>query len=719
MDHFELNVEVTEDFVVRNAVDYMNDETSCAGQAQEDFFVFKLNCNKKSYSVGAKAIDTLPAIITIPSMHKGLPVTAIIENGFAFCSQLSIVLFEEPSRIRTIGISAFLECTSIESITLPASIKNIDSHAFGRCAMLQQVYFHSKYPPLLWHKVFFETSPYLNLYVPKNSVHSYKEAADWQRYRGLIMPSPKYIPSNLGVFRFELNDDGKSYSIYAKDGVTTPLNLVIPWYYRGLPVTIIGNAAFRTRKIREVVISDTVEEIGLLAFAFSTTRYNPDYIYSESMLQSVIFGINSNLTRIGASAFNGNLKMLKIRLPEKVEIIEVNAFFSCGLTSIFIPKNVKSMGINVFYMSLKLKNITVDKRNTSYRVIDGAMYDMAATTLVAYPLAHESNVFSPPATVTDMRNNFWGCRNLRVLLMNSLNPPILGTMFEGMIPAFKIYVPAESYDAYINESGWSTYAAIIYSQSIIQRGFAIIDETLIQYVHNEPQITIPKEIAHIGNYALTAITHLEWINVEAGNTSLISDNGVLFNSSMTRLIAYPPARNATEYEVPQAVQVLGIASFFGSNTLLRLYVRKQLEALEDYSLRRCENLKNLINLDASDNIKLLGYGALLECVSIEEVCFTSLQYSSISAFSLCYNLKKLTFGPDLKEYKGYLISADITHTQVEWNIFALKPPTATSFTYSAVESIHVPVESIDLYKATIPWSYYNNIIYPLTVCLIK
>ncbi|MDF2523860.1 MAG: hypothetical protein K0R31_1501 [Clostridiales bacterium] len=696
MDNFEINIE-----------------------ANEDYFIFKLNCNKKSYSVGAKACETLPAILTIPSMHNGLPVTAIIENGFAFCAQLSIVLFKEPSSIRTIGMSAFFECTGIESILIPSSIKNIDSHAFGRCAMLHQVYFHSKYPPLLGHKVFSETSPYLNLYVPENRVRIYKAVAEWQKYRDLMIPSPHYIPSNLGFFRFELNGDGKSYSLFAKDGVTTPLNLVIPWYYRGLPVTIIGDTAFRTHKIREVVISDTVEQIGSSAFEFFTTRYNPDYIYSDSMLQSVLFGIKSNLTRIGASAFSGNLKLIKIRLPKKVEIIERNAFFSCGLTSIFIPKNVKSMGMNVFYMSINLKNITVDKRNTSYRVINGAMYDTAATTLVAYPLAHESNVFSPPSTVTDMRNNFWGCRNLRVLLMNSLNPPLLGTLFEGMIPAFKIYVPTESYEAYISASGWGPYAAIIYSQSIIQNGFAIIGETLIQYVQNEPQITIPKEIAYIGNYALTAVTHLEWINVEAENTTFISDNGVLFNSNMSKLIAYPPARKATEYEVPQAVQALGIASFFGSKALSTLYVRKQLEVLEDYSLRRCGNLKNLINLDASDNIKMLGYGALLECVSIKEACFMSLQYSGLAAFSLCYNLKKLTFGPGLKECGGYFISSDITLVQVEWHIFALTPPAAVNFTHSAVKSIHVPAESIDLYKTTTPWSYYSDIIYPLTVCLIK
>ncbi len=716
-----MDIEVNEDFQVRNTIDSTNCQNAHTGQdkSEEEFFMFKLNCNKKSYSVGVKSKETIPAIITIPSTYNGLPVTAIAENGFAFCTNLIIVLFEEPSRITTIKMYAFLECTGIESIALPKSIKNIDSHAFGRCTMLQQVYFLSKCPPVLGHKAFYETSQYLNLYVPKKSLRIYKETTDWQKYRCLIIPSPKYIPSNLGFFRFELNGDGKSFCIFAKKEITTPLNLVIPWYYRGLPITIIGDAAFRTYMIKELVIADTVEQIGGAAFAFYTTRFDPDYIYSESRLENVIFGVNSNLTRIGGGAFYGNLKMNRIWLPEKVEIIEENAFSACGLATVFIPKNVKLMGRNVFLMSLKLKNITVDKQNKFYKIIDGAMYNADLTTLVAYPLANARNVLSPPATITDMRNNFWGCRNLRVLLMNSPEPPLLGTMFAGMIPAFKIYVPEESYEAYTNDFGWSSYKAIIYSQSIIQNGLAIIGETLIQYVQNESKLTIPKDIVLIGNYALTAVTHLEWINVEEGNINFLSDNGVLFNNNKTKLIAYPPARNTTEYEVPQTVQALSIASFFGSSALSTLYVHKQLEALEDYSFRRCVNLKNLINLDASDNIKILGYGAFLECVSIEEACFMSLQYSDIYAFSLCYHLKKLILGPDLKELKGNFLSADTTLSQVDMDILALMPPTVVNFIYFAVKSIHVPYESVDLYKTTTPWSYFSSIIYPLTTSLIK
>ena len=135
-----------------------------------------------------------------------------------------------------------------------------------------------------------------------------------------------------------------SYSIFAKKGVVLPYYLSIPWYYNQKPVTIIGQDAFITIKIREVLIPDTVEKIDSRAFVFYATRYAPDYIYSQSVLEQVIFGENSRLAEIGINAFGGNLLLKEIRLPESVRVIDNNAFFSCGLTEIYIPKNVETMG---------------------------------------------------------------------------------------------------------------------------------------------------------------------------------------------------------------------------------------------------------------------------------------------------------------------------------------------------------------------------------------
>ncbi|QOX62651.1 leucine-rich repeat protein [Anoxybacterium hadale] len=704
-------------FIDSSQAETANEEGSLTA---EDYFLFERNFDGRSYSISAKDVETLPSLVTIPSTHNGLPVTVIKENSFAFCSQLSILLFEEPSNIRIIESYAFYHCSGLESIVLPDRVERLCCGAFASCSLLQQVYFESIKPPSLEDGVFYETSEYLLLYVPKHTLSSYLGTPSWQKYKDLIMTSPQTIPTNLGFFLFELNSDGESYSVFAKTEAVLPYYLAIPWYYNQKRVTVIGRYAFWGIKIRDVLIPDTVEKIDNNAFLYGTTRYNPDYIYGESILEHVKFGRNSSLTEIGMVAFGGNLLLREIKLPETLRIIHDHAFFSSGLTEIYIPKSLESMGLRVFYQALNLERITVDHRNLYYKDIDGIMYNLDGTTLIAYPLGKESYSYSLPDTVTDFGIHiFWGNRYLRVLYLNSDTPPAMNSNFSSMLPSFKIYVPDGSYEAYVNAPGWQAYKDIIYKNSIIRNEFAIIGNELIQYVGNAPEIMIPKDIVQIRDYALTSCSALEKILVEEGNISYTSSEGVLFNSHMTKLINYPPARKTTEYEVPSTVTAVGMAAFFDSNGLSVLKVHNQLEAIEDYAFLRCFRLYRLINLDAEDHLARIGIQAFYRCTTIKEVSLLAIQYLASAAFSICSDLNKITLGPDFIDFRGMFLSADTNLTQVDLNVYALIPPKASGFSFSAIKTIHVPAQSAELYKSTPPWSGYSNKIFPLTIPLMK
>ncbi len=703
-------------------IDSVQDETAIAADSliMEDYFLFELNCDERSYSISVTEIESLPSLVTIPSSHKGLPVTVIKESSFSFCPQLSILLFEEPSNIRIIEAFAFFHCTGLESIVLPDNVERLCRGAFASCDLLQQVYFDSIRPPCLEAGVFHEASEYLLLYVPRRALSDYLCAPSWQKYKALITTLPQTVPTNLGFFRFELNSDGESYSIFAKKGVVLPYYLAIPWYYNQKPVTIIGRSAFERVKIREVLIPDTVAIIDTSAFVFSVGRYSPDYMYSESILEHVKFGKHSKLEEIGITAFAGNLLLIQIILPETVRMIHDNAFFACGLTRIYIPKNVESMGLRVFYQALNLECITVDRRNQYYKDINGIMYNLEGTALIAYPMGKDDFSFSLPATVTDFGSQiFWGNRYLRVLYLNSDTPPAMNSQFVSMLPSFKIYVPEESYEAYINAPGWQTYKDIIYKNSIIRNGFAVIDKELIQYVENAPEIVIPREIVQIRAYALTSCSALESILVEEGNTSYTSSGGVLFNSDMTKLINYPPARKAAEYEIPSTVKAVGLAAFFDCKGLSVLKVHKQLETIEDYAFLRCFHLRSLINLDAEDNLARIGVQSFYRCTTIKEVSLLSIQHSASAAFSICSDLKTITLGPDCIEFRGMILSYAVGYTQIDLNVYALIPPKASSFSFSGLKTIRVPAESVELYKAAPFWSAYPDRIFPLTITLMK
>ena len=74
--------------------------------------------------------------ISLPST-----VTTIEYDAFNSCSNLATVTFGEGSKLETIGQRAFSECSSLTSISLPSSVTSIGSYAFRYCEDLAEVTF--------------------------------------------------------------------------------------------------------------------------------------------------------------------------------------------------------------------------------------------------------------------------------------------------------------------------------------------------------------------------------------------------------------------------------------------------------------------------------------------------------------------------------------------------------------------------------------------------
>lgn len=77
----------------------------------------------------------------ITSVFIGKGITEIETDTFCFLSSLKNVSFEENSSFSCLGMNAFGNCQSLESITLPASTKTIMSGAFSGCYALMAVDF--------------------------------------------------------------------------------------------------------------------------------------------------------------------------------------------------------------------------------------------------------------------------------------------------------------------------------------------------------------------------------------------------------------------------------------------------------------------------------------------------------------------------------------------------------------------------------------------------
>jgi hypothetical protein len=215
-------------------------------------------------------------------------------------------------------------------------------------------------------------------------------------------------------------------------------NVTIPSTIDGLPVTSVGDAAFRRLdSVSSVTIPDSVTKIedggapegGAFGFCISLTNATVGSSVTNIGDFAFVFcgrltgvTVGQSVTRIGAEAFRGCTRLTSIILPNKLVSIEEGAFWSCtsltnlsfgnvvtnignsafwdcsGLSNMTIPESVLEIGEGAFGFCTNLAAINVNPGNTVYSSVDGVLFNKAQTALIACPGAIGPN-YTVPQTV--------------------------------------------------------------------------------------------------------------------------------------------------------------------------------------------------------------------------------------------------------------------------------------------------------------------------------
>lgn len=99
----------------------------------ETYLGFVLTNNGTEYKV--RATDKTRTEMTIPSIHNGLLVTEIADNGFMSCKNLENIYI--PSSVKKIGANAFFGCTALERAYGATAVQTIGNSAFNGCTKLK------------------------------------------------------------------------------------------------------------------------------------------------------------------------------------------------------------------------------------------------------------------------------------------------------------------------------------------------------------------------------------------------------------------------------------------------------------------------------------------------------------------------------------------------------------------------------------------------------
>ena len=155
-------------------------------------------------------------------------------------------------------------------------------------------------------------------------------------------------------------------------------------------VTKIDDEAFLGKKIKSVVLPDSLTDIGLCAFE-----------YCEK-LESI--HLPKNLDCIGYAAFEGCTSLTSIVIPDSVTTLVNKCFCFCeNLQTVVLPANLDYLGEDSFACCPQLKSFDMSEKAKKYQVIDGVLFTKNGKKLVLYPEGKENSHYFVPEKTEQIR----------------------------------------------------------------------------------------------------------------------------------------------------------------------------------------------------------------------------------------------------------------------------------------------------------------------------
>ena len=241
-----------------------------------------------------------------------------------------------PEGVTRLGEDAFYDCTSLESVKLPSSLKSIEFRTFWRCYDLSNVDLGGV--EHIGEEAFNECSSLQNIELSTNI-----KSLGHRCFRQTGLTSIT-IPESVTSFGNEENSDYGQTFMYCDDLRT----VVLPDNMTEIPYGMFEGCS----RLTSVNIPQQVTHIRAEAFD------------GCSSLSEITF--NEVLVDIGNEAFRGCENLDNIVLPETLAGIGGSSFRECtSLTSISIPDNTGYIGASCFQDCTSLSSVILSNQMTT------------------------------------------------------------------------------------------------------------------------------------------------------------------------------------------------------------------------------------------------------------------------------------------------------------------------------------------------------------------
>ena len=372
----------------------------------------------------------------------------------------------------------------------------------------------------------------------------------------------------------------------------------------GTSLRIIHSAAFFACAISEIDIPDTVVTIDAQAFS------------ANQMLKRIGFGPQSQLGKIGESAFSNCTALAAISLPENLKTIGGEAFRNTALEQILIPDGVTFVGDGAFAGCNNLQEIAVAENNPVYKAVDGILFSQDGTVLHAYPAGKVVAEYAVAEQVRTIRPYaFYGAPVETILLP------------EGMTEL----------------GAYALYGSGISQVELPESLKSILEYALAKCI-NLRSIRIPEGVVQIGRFAFQGDWALQTVSFhEASQLPRIS-YGAFANCGISSIT------------VPANVSTIAQGAFMGCGNLTQITFadNSKLESISAYMFTGCSNLQSITfgQGSALKSIQAHGFEGMnqLRSINLETTQLTNIDNF---AFRFCRSLSSLQLPETLTNIGRY------------------------------------------------------------------
>lgn len=484
-------------------------------------------------------------------------------------------------------------------------------------------------------------------------------------------------------YQYTLLEDGTGYSIHRGKANTFKMEkIVIPAYYRGLPVKCIEEGGFsKYEKIdsgglimeglaplpyrgaylnevtTELVLPDTLEEIG------------PWGLAGMSKVESVV--IPDSVTKLDDKAFYGCVNLKTVKLPAGLKEIPYGCFEACGLTELSLPEGLEKIGGRAFSVKNTSFSSGSESVKQSYIEPNTIIIEIPPSQNLPYIEQYYTDVVIPASVKEIGINAFCGCRRLKNITLEGVpetiekdafddtawyhakadGPVYLGNIlvdYKGTMPEdYTLYIPATVKGIAAGAFGGQKNLKAV----IIPDGVSFIGNSIFANCSSLSEIRLPSDLTKIPDETFSGCIALSQIDLPA-NVAEIGEEAFMY----TGLI---------RFVVPDRVEAIGDSAFEGCKALEEIVLPAGLKSIGKCAFWGCESLWQIV-LPAG--LKSIGRNVFRNCKKLREIVIpASVEYLGNFPMSNCDALEAVYFEGDERRLEIVLEQAEETENNTHFS----------------------------------------------------